>query len=58
MSESNSPDLREDPHKRFRRLLDEAEKSDHIAASAYDLPEVESEETIPEKNYPSISVIF
>ena len=44
MSETNSPDFREDPQKRFRRLLDEAEKSEHTAASAYDLPDVEPEE--------------
>ncbi|MFN2235078.1 MAG: transglycosylase domain-containing protein, partial [Anaerolineales bacterium] len=52
MSEKNSSDFPEDPHKRFRRLLDEAEKSEHIAASVYNLPEVEPQKATTEMDHP------
>ncbi len=46
MSENKPLKPQEDPRERFRRLLDEAEKTEQIAAAAYDFSEGTTQETI------------
>ena len=47
MSENKPPNSQEDPRERFRRLLDEAERAEQEAATAYDLSEQPTARTIP-----------
>ena len=46
MSKNKPSKSQEDPRERFRRLLDEAEKTEQAAAAAYDFSEGTTKETI------------
>ena len=54
MSENKLPNSKEDPRERFRRLLDEAEKAEQEAETAYDFSERSTKPTEPAETQPSL----
>jgi len=54
MSENQSSNASEDPRERFRRLLDEAEKSEQEANAAYDFSEHTTAPEVPVDTQPSL----